>query len=63
MKQIYIAPEMEVVEIEEDALMLSLSAEDSLPDTDIGGDATGKDADVNKRRGKWGNLWESESRW
>lgn len=62
MKQTYIAPEMEVVEIETETMMLSLSADESLPGTGWGDDGTGKDADVNKRRGQWGNLWE-DSRW
>ena len=63
MKQTYIAPEMEVVEIDTETMMLSLSAEDSLEGTTDGGSGSGMEADVNKRRGKWGNLWDSESRW
>ena len=61
MKKIYIAPEMEVMEIENEALMISMSA----PGGDgpgYGGEATDKEADANGRRGEWGNLWESESR-
>ena len=61
MKKIYIAPEMEVMEIENEALMISMSA----PDGDgpgYGGEGSGMEADANGRRGEWGNLWESESR-
>ena len=62
MKQTYIAPEMEVMEIETETMMLSLSAEGSLDGTGSGGYGSGMEADVNKRRGQWGNLWE-DSRW
>ena len=62
MKQTYIAPEVEVIEMETETMMLSLSAESSLEGTTDGGGATGKDADANGRRGEWGNLWE-DSRW
>lgn len=64
MKQTYIAPQMEVVEIGEETLMLTASGEGSLPDTDSA-DQPGKnmDADANGRRGSWGNLWEDGRRW
>jgi hypothetical protein len=62
MKQAYIAHEMEVVEIETETMILSLSAEGSLDGTGTGKPGSGLEADVNKRRGQWGNLWE-DSRW
>ena len=62
MKQTYTKPEMEVIEIETETMMLGLSAEGSLGGTGTGGSGSGLDADVNKRRGQWGNLWE-DSRW
>lgn len=64
MKQTYIAPEVEVVEMETETMMLGLSAESSLPGTSTGkpGTGSGLEADANGRRGQWGNLWE-DSRW
>lgn len=65
MKKIYIAPEMEVMEIENEVLM-SMSAPNGGPG--YGGEAGSStengsmEADANGRRGSWGNLWESESR-
>ena len=65
MKKIYIAPQVEIVEIENEAMMLSVSADKGgLDDTNFGGQAgTGvgggpKPADANDRRGSWGNLWD-----
>ena len=67
MKKTYIAPKMEVLELDIEALMISMSA----PNGDgpgYGGEAgssTGNgsmEADANGRRGEWGNLWECESR-
>jgi hypothetical protein len=57
---------VEVVIIEKETMMLSVSAETGgLEDTDFGGQAgssipgTGsKPADANERRGSWGNLWD-----
>ena len=60
MKKTYIAPEMSVMELETEALMLTMSApgEDSGPSWG-GGSTGGMDAEANKkRRGTWGNLWE-----
>ena len=59
MKKRYIKPEVEVMEIENEALMISMS----VPDGDgpgYGGEATDKEADANGRRGSWGNLWENK---
>ena len=65
MKKIYIAPQVEIVEIENEAMMLSVSADKGgLDGTNFGGQAgssTGtvpKPADANERRGSWGNLWD-----
>lgn len=55
-KKKYIAPQIEVVEIEA-SQVLSASAED-IP---VGGDGTsGGDALSNRHRGTWGNLWGDE---
>ena len=56
MKKTYIKPEMEVVTLDIEALILSVSA----PDTDgppWGGEGSDMEADANERRGEWGNLW------
>jgi hypothetical protein len=57
MKKTYIKPEMEVLELDIETLMISMSA----PGGDgpgYGGEATDKEADANdRRRGEWGNLW------
>ena len=60
MKKEYIAPEMEVMEIENEAMMLTVSApgEGGLEGTGSGGSMSGGSADSNKRRGTWGNLWD-----
>lgn len=63
MKQAYMAPEMEVIEMNMETLLMALSAAGSLDGTQIGGPASGKDADANGRRGSWGNLWEDNKRW
>ena len=62
MKKTYIAPEMSVMELETEALMLTMSApapEDGGPSWG-GGSQGGMEADANKkRRGTWGNLWDT----
>ena len=59
MKKTYIAPAMEVMEIDIEGQLMALSAEDSLPGSDWGGESEGgMEADANDRRGGWGNLWE-----
>lgn len=58
MKKTYIAPEMEVIEIENEIAMMALSADEALPGTSSGGEVSGEDADANGRRGTWGNLWD-----
>jgi hypothetical protein len=58
MKKVYITPEVEVLELDIETLMISMSA----PGGDgpgYGGEATDKEADANdRRRGEWGNLWQ-----
>ena len=53
-KKQYIAPSMEVVEIELSELLAS-----SIPDIDIE-DGEGTEILSNKRRGRWGNLWDDD---
>lgn len=61
MKKVYIAPMVEVLELDAEALMLTMSVpggngNDGGPSW--GGDSEGgMDADANNRRGEWGNLW------
>lgn len=50
MKKRYIKPEVEVMEIENEALMISISVPDG-DGPDYGGEATDKEADANGRRG------------
>ena len=64
MKHIYVAPEITVIEIETESLMLSVSgANGGLDGTEDGGLGYEKEADANGRRGSWGNLWEDGRRW
>ena len=58
MKQTYIAPVAEVIEIEIEGQLMALSAKETLGgDTSWGGNGSGLDADAPGRRGEWGNLW------
>lgn len=66
MKKVYIAPTMEIAELEVAAIIASsMNTGGSLPGTGYGGDDdSGKiEADANGRRGSWGNLWEDSMRW
>ena len=58
MSKQYIAPVVKVVEIETPQLMLTLSGE--LDGVGTGSGSAGNDTPdlANKRRGRWGNLWE-----
>ena len=64
MKKTYIKPEMEVMELNIETLMLSMSAPGGGSDGGDGGPSWGGDseggmeADANGRRGEWGNLWK-----
>ena len=63
-KKAYIAPSIEIVEFEIQSSILAVSGTDTLPGTGTGGDSEGgMEGDANRRRGEWGNLWESKSRW
>ena len=56
-KKSYIKPEMQVMEMEMESVLMSMSAP-SLPGTSWGGDSDGEiEAQTNDRRGSWGNLW------
>ena len=62
MKQAYVTPEMEVVEMNIETALMALSADQTLPGTSWGGSAGGgnsMEADANGRRGSWGNLWDT----
>ena len=60
MKKTNITPEMDVMVLETEALMLTMSVpgEDNGPSWG-GGSQGGMEAEANKkRRGSWGNLWD-----
>ena len=58
-KKQYIAPTMEMMELESETLMLSLSGEQGgLEGTTSGGSLSGGEADASGRRGNWGDLWD-----
>ncbi len=54
MKKTYIAPEVEITEMESQVLMFSGSLRED------GGIEESLSTGRNERRGRWGNLWESE---
>ena len=59
MKEQYVAPTIEVVEIENQQLMLTVSGEQiEVGSGNNSGSGVGTPDLVNKRRGKWGNLWQ-----
>jgi hypothetical protein len=53
MKKTYIAPEVEITEMESQVLMFSGSLIDEEAETQLS-------AGRGDRRGRWGNLWDSE---
>lgn len=59
-KKRYIIPEMEVVEIEIESLMVAGSDEEVDGEIEIEEELADPDLEVltNKRRGEWGNLWK-----
>lgn len=64
MKKTYVAPKVEVMELDVEVSMMSMSAlgEGGLDDTSWGGESEGgMEADANNRRGEWGNLWAEKS--
>lgn len=57
MKKVYVKPVAEVVVFDEDLCMITASDEGITP----GGDASGDiEADANRHRGEWGNLWAED---
>ena len=63
MKKTYIKPETEVMELDIETLMISMSAPggDGNEGPSWGGESEGgMEADANGRRGEWGNLWENK---
>lgn len=55
-KKNYIAPSIEVVEVEYESLMTTTSGE--MGNVGIGGGNAGNGPELaNDRRGSWGNLW------
>lgn len=60
MKMNYIKPEIEVLECELESHLVSMSSPD-LDGTGQGGDSQGgMEADANRHRGEWGNLWAED---
>ena len=60
MKKMYIAPTVEVVNIDMVSMIATSNSVDSnLPGTENGGDSQGgMGAEGNRHRGEWGNLWK-----
>ena len=58
-KKVYIAPAIEVVELEIQSSILTVSGGGTLSGMGNGGDSEGgREGDANGRRGSWGNLWD-----
>lgn len=56
MKKVYIKPEAEIIEFENEVYMLTGS-----PEIGAGGDANDdEEANSNRHRGEWGNLWAED---
>ena len=62
MKNVYVKPEIEVIEFEMEVYMLDVSAGEDLPGNGgSGGDSEGGiEIDANRHRGEWGNLWAED---
>lgn len=61
MKKTYIKPVMEIMELDIETLMISMSAPggNGNEGPSWGGESEGgMEADANGRRGEWGNLWK-----
>lgn len=58
MKKTYIAPEMQVIEMEMETVLMSMSSSDLPGTSDDGKSPGGMYGDANDRRGTWGNLWD-----
>lgn len=57
MKKTYIAPEIQVTEMEMESVLMSMSAPD-LGVGDGGESGGGMEGQTNDRRGTWGSLWD-----
>ena len=59
MKKVYVKPEAEVIEIELESHMATVSG--NLDGTQDGGESGGgMEAAANRHRGEWGNLWAED---
>ena len=58
MKKTYIAPEVQVMEVEIESALMSMSSPTLGGTTDGGDSEGGMEADAPGRRGSWGNLWD-----
>lgn len=58
MKKTYIAPEVQVMEVEFESALMSMSSPTLGGTTDGGDSEGGMEADAPGRRGTWGNLWD-----
>lgn len=60
MKRQYVKPETEVIVFMCESQIMALSAGETLDGTEEGGSGSGMDADANRHRGEWGNLWAED---
>ena len=59
MKKLYVKPEIEIIELELESHMATISGNlDGV--VDDGDSEGGREADANRHRGEWGNLWAED---
>lgn len=59
MKKFYVKPEIEIIELELESHMATISGNlDGV--VDDGDSEGGREADANRHRGEWGNLWAED---
>lgn len=59
MKKMYVKPEIEIIELELESHMATISGNlDGV--VDDGDSEGGREADANRHRGEWGNLWAED---
>lgn len=59
MKKLYVKPEIEIIELELESHMATISGNlDGVVDN--GDSEGGREADANRHRGEWGNLWAED---
>lgn len=59
MKKFYVKPEIEIVALEMESHMATISGNlDGVVDN--GDSEGGREADANRHRGEWGNLWSED---